>query len=406
MIISAIAAEYNPFHLGHTYHIEQTKKVTGSDAVIIAMSGNFVQRGLPAVIDKMKRTKMALLNGADIVFELPCIYSLSSAEFFALGAVSLFNSLGCVDYMSFGSEVGDVTLLNSIAKILTLESDDFRKAIKMHLSTGLSYPRARKLALIDMFEGKLPVNFDETISSPNNVLGIEYCKQLLKFNSNIKPIAIKRTGNKYNDTNLNENFSSATSIRKYLLENKNVEILKSQLPNCVYEIILSLISDGYDFAKEDKMVNYLNYKKNCMDYKGNNMENLPDISEGLHNRISNNISSIKKYCEIIKDIKTKRYTYTRISRILCQYFIGFDNFNTKVLRSLPCPYARILGFTGIGAGILKKMKSTSSIPIFSKLPKDRNEILELELQASRAYSLINCSIDPLCDFNAFPIIID
>jgi predicted nucleotidyltransferase len=406
MIISGIAAEYNPFHLGHAYHIAQTKKVTGSDAVIIAMSGNFVQRGLPAIFDKMQRTRMALLNGADIVFELPCIYSLSSAEFFALGAVSLFKSLGCVDYMSFGSEVGDVTLLNSIAEILTIESKDFSKSIKRHLSTGLSYPCARKLALCELFPTKLPVNFDEIISSPNNVLGIEYCKQLLKLNSTIKPITIKRSGDNYHDLNLNENFSSATSIRRYLLENKNIDILKNELPLSVYKIILSLINDGYDFAKEDKMVKYLNYKKVCMDFKGNDMEKLPDISEGLQNRISSNISSIKKYSEIIKDIKTKRYTYTRISRILCQYFIGFDDFNTKILRSLPCPYARILGFTGVGASILKKMKSSSSIPLFSKLPRDRNEILKLELQATRAYSLINSSIDPLSDFNTFPIIID
>lgn len=406
MIISAIAAEYNPFHLGHAYHISETKRITGCDAVIVAMSGNFVQRGLPAIIDKKERTKMALLNGADIVFELPCLYSLSSAEFFALGAVSLFNSLGCVDYMSFGSEIDDMDLLSSTAKILNFESEDFSKSIKKHLSTGISYPSARTLALSETLALKLPLDFESIVSSPNNVLGIEYCKQILKFNSNIKPIAIKRFGSNYHETNLNKNFPSATSIRNYMLESKNIEELKNQLPISVYEIIMSLINNGYDFAKEDKMVKYLNYKKNCMDYKGINMENLPDISEGLHNRITKNISSVKKYSEIIKDIKTKRYTYTRISRILCQYFIGFDSFNTKLLRSLPCPYARILGFTSIGARILKEMKTSSTIPLFSKLPKEKNEILKLELQASRAYSLLNYSINPLDDFSTYPIIID
>lgn len=406
MIISGIVAEYNPFHLGHAYHIAETKRITNCDGIIIAMSGNFVQRGYPAIIDKMHRTKMALLNGADIVFELPCIYSLSSAEFFALGAVSLFDSLGCVNYMSFGSESDNAELLNSTAKILSFESEDFSQSIKKHLSSGVSFPVARKLALHEMFTTDLPLNFDEIINSPNNLLGIEYCKQLLRFNSRISPVTIKRLGNKYHDPTLNEIFSSATSIRKYLLEDKNIEILKNELPLSVYKIILSLINNGYDFTKEDRMVKYLKYKQFCMDYDGINMERLPDVSEGLHNRIARNISSMKKYDEIIEDIKTKRYTYTRISRILCQYFIGFDNFDTKVLRSLPCPYARILGFTSVGAGILRKMKNSSSIPLFSKLPKDRNETLKLDLQASRAYSLINCSSDPLADFNSYPIIID
>lgn len=406
MIISGIAAEYNPFHLGHAYHIAETKRVTGSDAVIIAMSGNFVQRGLPAIIDKKERTKMALLNGADIVFELPCLYSLSSAEFFALGAVSLFDSLGCVNYMSFGSEVDDINSLKSAAEILCFESEDFSKSIKKHLSTGISYPSARRHALSETLPAKLPLNFDNILSSPNNILGIEYCKQILKLNSSIKPITINRFGSKYHETNLNENFPSATSIRNYLLESTNIEKLKNQLPISVYKIIISLINNGYDFAKEDKIVEYLNYKKNCMDYNGTYIQNLPDISEGLHNRIAKNISSFKKYNEIIKDIKTKRYTYSRISRILCQYFIGFDNFNTKLLRSLPCPYARILGFTSIGASILKEMKKSTTIPLFSKLPKDKNEVLELELQASRAYSLVNFSINPLDDFVTYPIIID
>lgn len=393
MKVAGIIVEYNPLHNGHLFHIKKTKEVTNSDLVIAVMSGNFNQRGIPSIIDKWTKTKLALENGVDIVFELPAIYALSSAEFFAQGAVSLLNSLGVVNSICFGSECGDIALLENIAEVLTHEPEDYKTLLKTELNKGLLFPKARSLALIEYLTTK--TNYDKEylssqLNSSNNILGIEYIKSLKKLNSSIKPYTIQRLGGSYNSENLNNIFSSATSIRKALSVNNDILALKNHVPLNVYNELLSLKNCNYTFAFEDMMYPYIKYR--ALSSRHNLFENLPDASEGLHNKILSSIESSSSYVDCISASKSKRYTYTRISRILCQYYLDFHHYDIVNMRKSPCPYARILGFTKEGAKALKSIKNNSSIPLYSKLPKDENPTLSLDLQCTRGYSILNPSI--------------
>ncbi|WP_026882330.1 nucleotidyltransferase [Clostridium akagii] len=398
MNISAIISEYNPIHNGHIYHINNTIKKAKSDGIICVMSGNFVQRGEPSIIDKWNRAKMALLNGIDLVLELPAIYAVSSAEFFAFGAVSLLNNLNVVSNLSFGSEDGDIKSLYRLAKFLSDETDDYKTLLKSYINLGLPYYVARNKAVYEL----LGENVDDLLKSSNNILGIEYCKSIIKLNSSITPITVKRVGDKYNDEDITSTLPSATALRKHLMENSNLHVLSKFMPDSAYKSLLQLSTNNYDFAYKEKMFKYLKYK--CLS-SINNIENIPDANEGLHNKIFNSIISSNSLDELIIKTKSKRYSYTRISRIMCQYFIGFENYNTATLRNNTCPYARVLGFNDKGREILKLLKDNSSIPVYSKLPQKQllDDCLKLDIQASNAYSMINKNVKPMWDYLISPM---
>lgn len=398
MNITGIITEYNPLHNGHLYHIKESKKLTNCDGLICVMSGNFVQRGTPALIDKWSRAETALKNGIDLIIELPTIYSLSSAEFFAFGAVSLLNNLGLVNNLCFGSESGDIAIIKQIADILVKEPENFKLQLKSYLGEGTSYPIARSKALSNLFENDSYIT--DILSSSNNILGIEYCKSLIKLNSNIMPYTIQRKGSSYNSINIENTFCSATSIRKHLKKkNNSIDLLAEKVPLNSFNVIKNMYNKN-SLTFEDSILNFLKFK--IFTYE-NKLENLPDVSEGLHNKIYKSLHESTTYEELICRIKSKRYTETRINRILCQYFVGFDNYNTKILRALSCPYARVLGFNKRGREILRELKNTSSIPIYIKLPKNLNHTLELDIQATKAYSLVNKSVSPNSDYLISPI---
>ncbi|MBZ9687939.1 nucleotidyltransferase [Clostridium estertheticum] len=407
MNISGIIVEYNPLHNGHVYHINKTKELTNCDALICVMSGNFAQRGIPSIIDKWTKTKMALNNGVDLVIELPAIYSISSADFFSYGSVSLLNSLGIVDNICFGSEQGDIKDICDISNILLKEPIEFKSLLKTYLSKGIVYPKARANALYDyLINSKNHISnllLDDFLKSPNNILGIEYCKSLIKLNSSITPYTLKREGAAYNSNMLHNEFSSATAIRRFIKENGSLSALEGHVPNSVLAEMLNLYSKNYEFPFEDSMFPYIKHKSAT---SRNSLVNLPDVSEGLDNKIIKSLQNNLSYSSTLENIKSKRYTYTRISRILCQYFIGFDSFDSQNLRSLPCPYARVLGFNSNGKSILKSIKSNSSIPLYTKIPKDQNATLQLDIQSTRAYSILNSSISPNSDYLISPIIVD
>lgn len=405
MKICGIISEYNPFHKGHKYHIDKTKELTNCDAIVCVMSGNFVQRGLPSIMDKWTRTELALENGVDLVLELPSIYAVSSAEFFSFGAISLLNSLGIIDNLSFGSELGDVSFLNSISEILIKEPIEYLTSLKNNLDLGYSYALARNNALESYFKKSCNItvakneNISEIINSSNNILAIEYCKSLLKLDSSITPVTVKREGGTYNSQNLNNIFSSATAIRNSLKDNTSIEVLKDAVPTNVFNKLKSYSN----FIYPDAMVPYLRFKALCS--KDSCLKNIPEASEGLDNKIANSLESLVTYEDILQDIKSKRYAMTRISRLLCQYFIGFEKYDVNTLRRTSCPYARVLGFTNKGQNILKTLKSTSAIPVYTKLPKESNEILDLDIQCTKAYSLLNPSISSKDDYLKKPIIL-
>lgn len=399
MNITGIITEYNPFHHGHLYHLNSAKKNTDSHGIICIMSGNFVQRGEPAIIDKWKRAEMALLNGVDLVIELPTFYALSSAEFFAKGSVSILNSIGVVDNLFFGSECGDVNSLYKIAKVLTFESDEFKEIIKENLGKGLTYAKAREIALIEILKDE---SLNTILSSSNNILGIEYIKAILKLNSNIKPMTLKREGSNYNDNELNSFFSSATSIRNNLKGNNSLKNLENYMPKPSLDILSNLKNNKYPFVFSEDMYSFIKYKllTDCI-----NFNNILEVKEGLDNKLIKEIYNSESLEEFILNIKSKRYTYTKISRILAQIFISLDNYDFNSLIDENNLYARVLAFNDTGKLILKEMKKKSTIPIITKVQKNHNNpLLSLDIQSSKAYSILNNKYNPLSDFLNSPII--
>ena len=397
MNIAGIIVEYNPMHNGHINHINLCRKHTKADAVVAVLSGNFVQRGTPSILDKWTKARMALNNGVDLVIELPVIYSLSSAEFFAQGAVSILNSLGVVSSLCFGTEYPDIESIKKISSILVEEPLLFKEKLKEHLASGFDFPTARSLALKEITSDDLA----DYLEKPNSILGIEYCKSLIKFKSNIIPYAVKREGS-YTDACLNNNFSSASSIRKYLKSGNDIELLKNHVPINVFNDLTFLNSLGYNFIDYNHMMPFLKYKFYT---NKDSIKNLPDVSEGIENRIFMAMNQAATFEELISLVKTKRYTHSRISRILTQFFIGFDSFDSKKLRKERAPYARVLGFNEKGAMILKKAKSCASIPLITKIKPNEFEVMDLEIQATNVYSLLRSNIKFNQDFYTGPVII-
>lgn len=406
MNITGIIVEYNPFHNGHIYHIKNTRKLSNCQGIIAVLSGNFVQRGIPSIIDKWNKTKIALLNGVDLVIELPVLYSISSAEFFSYGAISLLDSLGVVNSICFGSECDDINTLNLIAETILEEPVQLKSYLKNELEHGKSYAAARSSSIISFLKGKygynLPCGLKSALSSSNNILAIEYIKSLKKLRSKIKILPLKRQGGNYNSTEIYNNFSSSSAIRKYLKSSDKIEKIRKNVPYDTYNYICKLKKNNYNFSIEDKMIPYLKYK--CF-FNKKSLLNIPDVSEGIENKIFKSVENNSTYDCIIKSSKSKRYAYTRISRILCQFFLGFDNFNTFNMRKQKCPYARVLGFNKNGMKILKEMKYKTSIPIYIKLPKKLNDVLRMDLLSTRAYSLLNDYIKYDSDYKKSPIIL-
>lgn len=399
MNITGIITEYNPFHNGHKFHLEESKKQTKSDGTICIMSGNFVQRGGPAIIDKWKRTEMALSNGVDLIIKLPTFYAVSSAEFFAKGAVSILNSLNIVNNLFFGSEIGDAKALSEIAKVLVSEDERFQNILKENLSLGLTFAKAREKSLIEYLNSS---EINNIITSSNNILGIEYIKSILKLNSSINPVALKREGSNYNDKSLSQTFSSATSIREVLKNTSNIEDLKNIIPLESYEVFSKLQEQDYRFTFEEEMFKYIKYKiqTNCV-----NFNNLYEVTEGLDNKIIKEISSSNSLHEFILKIKSKRYTYSKISRILTHIYLGLDNDDFKDIANENNLYVRVLGFNKTGREILSLIKANSSIPLITKVPRfTNNPLLKFDLQATACYSLLNDKVNPFNDYLQSPII--
>ena len=398
MKITGIITEYNPFHLGHLHHLNNAKKDTNCDGVICIMSGNFVQRGMPALTDKWTRAKMAVLNGVDLVIELPLVYAISSAEAFAEGAVNILNDTGVVDYLYFGSEHGDIKDLETIASTLLYEPQTFKDNIKVELDKGLPYHTARSFALKDT----LPlVPCEEILKNSNNILGIEYIKALKKANSCIKPLTLQRAGSNYNDSSINSSLPSATSIRNSLKDNSKLESLKNYLPKETFSLLSDLTKNGYNFTFEEDIFPYIRYK---LLTNGENINKVRDVKEGLDNKILKEISNSVSLQDLIMKTKSKRYTYTRINRILTSFFIGLDRYNSKEIANKTTTYIRPLAFNSTGSKILKEIKKKENIKIITKLPKNiDDDKLKLDILGTKAYSILNSSVSPYEDYLKSPI---
>lgn len=391
MKVCGIIAEYNPFHNGHAYHIEKTKEVTNCDAIVAIMSGNFVQRGAPALFDKWTRTEMALKNGIDLVIELPTYYATSSAEFFAQGSVGLLDSLGIVDSLSFGAKTTDLDALKRVANVLYLEPNDYKTMLQNELKKGLSFPIARSNALKNFIKKEYDAKYiSEILLDANNVLGIEYLKALMYNNSPIVPNIIQRKGEDYNSTNIVDGVCSATAIRK-LLEKQEIEVLQDVMPKESFDILNTELLSGkqpMNIEKYEKEIFYILRRS-----LANDLFELADVSEGLENvlkKASNETTEIEK---LIDMMKSKRYTRTRIQRILLHALLNITKDEVNNYKYNP-QYIRVLGFTKTGEKLLTQIYNKSNLPIVtsvSKFLKSANEtgrrMIEKDILATNIYTL-------------------
>lgn len=367
MNVTGIVAEYNPFHNGHAYQIREARKLTDCDYCVAVISGDFVQRGEVSVFSKYLRTKMALLSGADLVLEIPSIFAVSSAEDFAAGSVALLDNLGVVTHLCFGSELGQSKNFMKAAKILGKESAAFSGKLKEGLQNGLSWPQARAFALnaeLSYHEGtKDSKEIISLLETPNNLLGVEYCKALLRRGSSIMPVTVKRKGNGYHSEDLDGEMASASAIRKGIFAKAGTDTsFLSQIP----EEIQYLFREELPLQAND-LSDLLNYCLLTL-----NRDHIPfsifsDVSKDLSDRLEHVLYDQESFEKRIFQLKTRQYTYTRISRCLLHILLGITDEMVSVGKKAGyAPYARILGFRKNKAALLGEIKKHTRIPLVTK----------------------------------------
>ena len=388
--VLGIIAEYNPFHNGHLYHIARTKQETNAQYIVAVISGNFVQRGNTSIVNKWVKARMALLNGVDLVIELPTVYSISSAENFAEGAIKIFNSLGVVDTISFGMEASDISTLNNIANVLYSEPKEYITMLGHELKKGNSFPKARENALM-VYLNDIK-RYANVLSGSNNILAIEYLKAMKKTKSTITPIGIKREKVLYNDKYIVDEFASATAIRKMLMTNQLNDISKVMPRNSYLKLGEELKNGHYviDLSRFEKEIIYTLRKMSVTD-----VAKLPDVSEGLETSIKNAADSCNTLEELINIVKTKRFTQTRIQRILLYALLGIDKKKMETSRKIT-PYVRVLGFNNKGKELISEMMNlnpklnvVTSVKKYIDEVANRNlkEMLETDILATNIYTL-------------------
>lgn len=362
--VLGIVAEYNPFHNGHLYHLEKSKKDTGSDYSIAIISGNFTQRGSTSLVDKWEKTQMAISNGVDLVIELPTIYATSSAENFADGAIKILDSLKIVDYVSFGAETPNLSALDHLAEILYYEPKEYKALLSIELGKGLSFPKARENALMMYLNDQK--NIRSILNSPNNILAIEYLKSLKKHKSKINPYIIGRFESDYNSKSYTNNIASSTAIRN-MLKNNAYNVLPRLMPQSSCAILAKNIKTGHaipDISVFEKEIIY-NLRKMTV----NEIRELPDVSEGLEFAIKEASSSCNTIVEFLNIIKSKRYTSTRLQRILLYSLLGITKKDVEVSKKTT-PYIRVLGFNQNGKYLLSEIsKANPKLQIITSVKK-------------------------------------
>lgn len=378
MSVLGLIVEYNPFHNGHLYHIQQAKKITTPNTTVAVMSGSFVQRGEPALINKWKRTEMALQNGIDLVVELPTVYATQSADLFAFGSTFLLNKLG-IDTFVFGSEENSIEKLDKISELLLNEPIVFKKILKDYLSQGYAYPKALAEAINIYFDDK-----DYNISKPNDILGLQYIYQLKKQNSAIKPCTIARQSAGHHDKSITSDFiASATAIRNNLLQHNDITEIKKVIPASNYKILLN------EF-QQNRINSWDNYIKSLKllicSHSSNELHAIHGIDEGIENRLKQNILSTETFNQFVELIKTKRYTKPKIQRLLLNILLNITKEKIANLDIMNGPqYIRILGFNEKGRTHLNKVKHDIDIPIITNIRKIKSPMLEIDISSSIIY---------------------
>lgn len=408
MHITGIIAEYNPLHLGHQFHITKTRELIqknaskASDAshyIITILSGDFVQRGLPAILDKHTRARMALEAGSDLVLELPVPYALSSGEGFAFGGVSLLHQLGCVDSLSFGSEAGELNKISAVARILnnidstpydssfSPQNATYHAAYQTALKQGLTHPAARLHALSKVYP---ELDLSVLDGHSNNMLALEYLKTIYRLNSDIQPITVKRQGQAYLANTFPENvFASATAIRE-ALNTSQLKTLVGQVSSSVATVLLQALTENRLLYLDD-FGTMLHYKLLCLTTE--ELTQYREITPDFANKIFKNLGQFESFTQFSNLLWTKDMTYARVCRNLMNIILDIKENTWNVHQ--PVPYARVLGFRKDSAPLLSEIKKKASIPIISKLADaeklltpDAHRLLELDMKAAHIYDSV------------------
>jgi predicted nucleotidyltransferase len=403
--VLGIIAEYNPFHNGHMYHLQKAKEQSGAQYCICVMSGNFVQRGNTSIVNKWKKAEMALLNGVDLVIELPTIYSVASAEGFSLGAIKLLNNLKIVDAISFGTETSDFAALNNISSIVNEEPMKYKSILNSELKKGLSFPKARENALMLYLNDNK--RYDNILNTPNNILAIEYLKALKKIKSTIQPIPVKREKVYYNDNVIVDEFASATAIRK-LLKNEEFSEIRKVVPKSTYQILKKETELGnvvLDLSRYEKEIIY-----NLRRMTVSEIAELPDVNEGLEHSLKNAANYSNDITNLINIVKTKRYTVTRIQRILICALLGITKRDVGMAKKTE-PYIRVLGFNEKGKELISRInKQNPKATVITSVKKfqDKNNnnknskiykrLLDIDIFSTNVYTMA-CKSESLANLD-------
>ncbi|MCR4442340.1 MAG: nucleotidyltransferase [Peptococcaceae bacterium] len=394
MKVTGIIAEYNPFHNGHLYHLTRAREKTGAAAVICVMSGNFMQRGEPAIVDKWARAEMALANGADLVLELPALYATRSAYWFARGGIETLYRTGVVTHLSFGVETHEPDMFLKTARLLVQETPEFRSALKRALKKGHSFPKARSLALAGEFMESAVWN------KPNNILALTYIQVLQEMKIPLEPVPVTRKGAGYEETQLAPGrLPSATAIRHRIINSGDGPLhvtagMEEFLPQTSIKILCREFEKGRGpVSREDMDRQVMTLLRRSSESE---LLKIVDLTEGLENRIVKTAQMSVGISDFLDKLKTKRYTYTRLQRFLVHLLLNYTKDKESVLKGGP-PYLRILGFTSTGRKLIKKIKETSMLPVITKAAHCRkfsasgetfSVFWETDLLAASLYSLL------------------
>lgn len=396
MKICAIICEYNPFHYGHLYHIQKAKELSGADGVMCILAGNFTQRAEPAVTNKYVRASMALEGGSDIVVQMPTAYACSSAEVFALAGVKIANSFDNVTHLAFGCETKNYKLLQEIAAYLAKEPKEYKEALKGWLDKGNSLVVSRQKAIEELIKQN-QVDFSEVtetleiLQKPNNILAIEYLKALIKTESKIEPVFVQRGDSDYHSEDICGKDTSATAIRSRLLQKQSVKKVKRLVPRFSYNLLKEEVRD---FG----LPSYELFNDLCMfmikTADAEKLKNIYDVSEGLENRFIECCKDIKSLNELLLEVKSKRYTYTRLKRIVLRLLLGIDkSIIEKIYTVNKLPYIKVIGFKAEREDILSKLNCNTNLiirksNIVSNQSAFYKELASIEERANAVYNLL------------------
>lgn len=376
-----VVVEYNPFHNGHFYHISQTKSKSNADVVIAVMSGHFLQRGEPALLDKWHRTKMALNNGVDIVIELPYVFCTGHATLFAEGAIQLLEAIGCSNF-AFGSEEGSIQPFLNTFNLLKRHEEQYNALIKQYVTTGISYPQSLYKAYEDLRQKAGNPTID--LSQPNNILGYHYIEAAKRLDLSIEPMTIPRIQAGFHDLiNAESNIASATGIRKALFEQQSLGEIKQFVPPESYVLLDNWQGYYHAFINWETLWPYLRFA--ILRNTPEQLTRFADVSEGIEFALLKAAKKSESFTQFMNQIKSKRYTWTRLQRMATHIYTGITK--EQLHHSAKPSYIRLLGMTTKGQAYLSEHKKQFQLPLISRVASTNDPMLQLDIRATDMYAL-------------------